>query len=293
MSERAEKTILVTGGNSGIGRALCKQLVRDDDCHVFMGSRSVARGQAALEAVRDELPRDRADRLQLVELDVRDEASVAAAAEVVREARGGEHALYGLVNNAGVGLATGAAPTEVIDTNLYGPKRMVDAFVPTGLVSDRVVNVGSGSGPGYVRRCPLEAQPALCRTPESWAAIEAFAEGGPDGRTGLGSEADTNGGYGLSKALLSLYTMLCAREVPDILFSCVSPGWIRTKLVGHDGPSKGPEEGTTSIRHALFAPLEGNGWYYGSDCLRSPLHFMRNPGEPPYDGVVEGVVGVA
>ena len=29
----------------------------------------------------------------------------------------------------------------------------------------------------------------------------------------------------------------------------------------------------------------GNGWYYGSDGLRSPLHYMRNPGEPPWDGV--------
>ena len=25
--------------------------------------------------------------------------------------------------------------------------------------------------------------------------------------------------------------------------------------------------------------------YMGSDAVRSPLHFMRNPGEPVYDGV--------
>ena len=33
-------------------------------------------------------------------------------------------------------------------------------------------------------------------------------------------------------------------------------------------------------------PKEESGWYYGSDGVRSPLHFMRNPGEPAYDGVV-------
>ena len=33
-------------------------------------------------------------------------------------------------------------------------------------------------------------------------------------------------------------------------------------------------------------PQEESGWYYGSDGARSPLHFMRNPGEPAYDGVV-------
>ena len=141
---------------------------------------------------------------------------------------------------------------------------MVDAFVGGGLVSDRVVNVGSGSGPGYVRRCPLEAQPSLCKAPSDWSAIEAFLRPSADGRTGLGSAADGTGGYGISKALLSLYTMLLANEFPAITSSCVSPGWIRTKLVGHDGPSKGPEEGTVSILHALFGDLAGNGWYYGS-----------------------------
>ena len=32
-------------------------------------------------------------------------------------------------------------------------------------------------------------------------------------------------------------------------------------------------------------PQEESGWYYGSDGVRSPLHFMRG-GEPAYDGVV-------
>ena len=50
------------------------------------------------------------------------------------------------------------------------------------------------------------------------------------------------------------------------------------------GNKKTPEEGTVSIRHCLFNELKGNGWYYGSDGLRSPLLTGRNPGEPAYDG---------
>ena len=45
-------------------------------------------------------------------------------------------------------------------------------------------------------------------------------------------------------------------------------------------------QGTVAIKKLLFDELQGNGWYYGSDGVRSPLHFMRNPGEPAYDGVV-------
>ena len=51
--------------------------------------------------------------------------------------------------------------------------------------------------------------------------------------------------------------------------------------------TKTPEEGTLAIKHCLFAatPAE-SGHYLGSDAIRSPLHFMRNPGEPAYDGVL-------
>ena len=284
MAEKAPRPILVTGGNDGIGLALCRQLVVDHECHVFLTSRSIERGRAAVESIRTTMSEQAAGRIEGVQLDVTDPRAIAAAVRSVQTSLGEGSRLYGLVNNAGVGLATATSPQEVIETNLLGVKRVNEAFLSADLVSDRVVHVGSGSGPSYVQRCPPEAQDALCRYPESWAAIEMLLARSPDGRTGFGSAADSNGGYGLSKAMLTLYTMLCAREHPELLWSCVSPGWIRTKLVGHDGPSKGPEEGTASILHGVFGELGGNGWYYGSDCLRSPLHYMRNPGEPAYEG---------
>ena len=40
------------------------------------------------------------------------------------------------------------------------------------------------------------------------------------------------------------------------------------------------------MSHRCDAPAQASGWYFGSDAVRSPLHFMRNPGEPPYDGQV-------
>ena len=48
------QNILVTGGNAGIGLALCKQLALDHGCHVFMGSRSEARGNAARQSIIEE-----------------------------------------------------------------------------------------------------------------------------------------------------------------------------------------------------------------------------------------------
>jgi len=47
------KVIFVTGANSGIGLALCKQLVGKDYGHkVFLGSRSMERGEEAVKEIK-------------------------------------------------------------------------------------------------------------------------------------------------------------------------------------------------------------------------------------------------
>ena len=76
------KHILVTGGNSGIGLALCKILIRDHSCHVYLGSRDVSRGIAALETILKELP-DKANRIEMVQIDVGNDKSCASAAQIL------------------------------------------------------------------------------------------------------------------------------------------------------------------------------------------------------------------
>jgi carbonyl reductase 1 len=191
--------------------------------------------------------------------------------------------LDAIVNNAGIGTQHGT-PEEIMNVNFFGPKRVVDSFGAILRENGRVVNVGSGSGPSYVKNCPPEAQKLLCNDPESWEQIVSWGVKSADGLTGLGSGADGNGGYGLSKALLASYTRLLAKETKWQV-SCCTPGFIDTKLTAGWGAKKTPEEGTLAIKKCLFEPLEGNGWYYGSDGVRSPYHFMRNPGEPAYDGI--------
>ena len=48
------RRILVTGANTGIGLALTKQLVKDHGCHVYLGSRDVAKGEKAVQEVKKE-----------------------------------------------------------------------------------------------------------------------------------------------------------------------------------------------------------------------------------------------
>lgn len=231
-----------------------------------------------MKSIVDGKPASCKGQCEVVQLDTSsDESVVSAVADVkARLAEGAQ--LYAIVNNAGTGLGHGATPDVVMNTNLFGPKRVIEGFMPLLSKSGRIVNVGSGAGPMYVARCSSDVKKMLCNPDISWEQIAEHA------KSGLGSSADGMGGYGLSKALLSCYTMLLAKQHPELLISCLSPGFIETSMTKGMGASKSPEEGTVSIRHCLFEKLDGNGWFYGSDALRSPLHFLRNPGEPPYKG---------
>src|SRR6266487_4068919 len=113
---------LVTGGNRGIGLAVCRQLAELGHV-VLLTARSADAAATAARAVHAEsLP-----------LDVTDPASIAAAAH-----RAGEQ--YGrldvLVNNAAITYDTWqravdadlAVIREAAETNLYGPWLMVQQF---------------------------------------------------------------------------------------------------------------------------------------------------------------------
>lgn len=94
------KAILVTGGNDGIGAALCRQLAVEHGCRVLMGARNAERGEVAAAAMAKALPEGCGGSVELVLMDVADDVSVSkAAAEVA--GRLGDDKLYAVVNNAG------------------------------------------------------------------------------------------------------------------------------------------------------------------------------------------------
>ena len=132
-----------------------------------MGSRSTERGKAAVDSIA--LPEGCTGSVEFVQLDVTDNGSVTAAAAAVQAALG-PGKLYGLVNNAGTGLAIAGGAENTVNTNLYGVKRVTEAFLP--MVQSRIVNVGSGAGPGYVKRCPILRQRELCLGPDSWEQVQ-------------------------------------------------------------------------------------------------------------------------
>merc|ERR1719401_814464 len=100
----ASKRVLVTGGNKGIGFALCRQLAADHGFEVLLGSRDAGRGEAAVQSILKKHP-ELKGKVDALELDVSDDKSVTAAAKLVSERFAAEPTpLYGIINNAGVGF---------------------------------------------------------------------------------------------------------------------------------------------------------------------------------------------
>jgi NAD(P)-dependent dehydrogenase (short-subunit alcohol dehydrogenase family) len=91
----ASKTIvLVTGGNAGLGYEIVKKLAHDNPStyHILMGTRSLAKGATALEAMGSP------SNVTPIALDITSDDSIAAAIQHIESAYG---KLDVLVNNAG------------------------------------------------------------------------------------------------------------------------------------------------------------------------------------------------
>lgn len=206
------KIALITGSNRGIGREVLRQLA-EKGYHCILTSRKESDGQSALKSL-DSLK----DQISYHKLDVNHDASVAKLKSFVEESFG---RLDVLVNNAGWNYDYGQKPSTVdiqkvidtLNTNLMGPWRLCQAFIPLMKKQGfgRIVNVSSGSG-----------------------SIDKMSSETP--------------AYGLSKTALNVLTIKLADELKGtgILVNSVCPGWVRTEMGGMNAP-RSVEEGADGI----------------------------------------------
>jgi NAD(P)-dependent dehydrogenase (short-subunit alcohol dehydrogenase family) len=137
-----QRTALVTGASTGIGRATALELARCGFA-VLAGVRKPEDGEALQTSATGEL--------EPVIIDVTDAASIEAAAAKVGEQAGG--GLAGLVNNAGIAY-TGPLEFVALDdlrhqleVNLIGQLAVTQAMLPElRAASGRIVNVTSIGG---------------------------------------------------------------------------------------------------------------------------------------------------
>lgn len=229
-----QTSALITGANKGIGLAIAHQLGKHGYI-VWLGCRDISRAAVALQHLQSEGTDARA-----VQLDVTDEASVAAAVRIVGYDNDG---LDVLVNNAGLMYAPPPSLEEepideirqMFETNVFGALRVTQAFLPLLRRSKaaRIVMMSSGLS---------SLEDALDMRSETW---------------GVGF-----GGYCASKTALNMLTVKLAKELDreGIKVNAVDPGLTSTDMTGN-GPGHSPEMGARpavalAMMHA-FGPSGG------------------------------------
>jgi NAD(P)-dependent dehydrogenase (short-subunit alcohol dehydrogenase family) len=222
------KRVLVTGGNKGIGFAICKGLLAAG-FEVILAARSLDKAQEAAERLQlDD------SQVRVVELDVTDDNSIRRAVE--RLSQDITH-LDVLVNNAGIYPDEGVNILTIsrdllnraMNTNAFGPIQVTQAFLPLleKAPAARVINVSSGYGE----------------------------------ISGLSADVPS---YCLSKLALNGATIMLADALRSqgIAVYAMCPGWVRTDMGGTSAP-RSPEQGAdTAIWLATEASPNLSGKFF-------------------------------
>lgn len=216
---------LITGANKGLGFETARQLIAAGH-QVWIGARDPSRGERAAGELG----------ARFVQLDVTDDASVAAAAHRVGE-------LDVLVNNAAIGgerTDPGQTTAEhmrlVYETNVFGPVRVLHAFLPLLQKSGQpvVVNVSSGLG-----------------------SIAAAA--GPGSQVGAFAMV-----YSSSKAALDMLTVKYAAAFPELRINAVDPGFTATDLNQHRGTQTVAEGARVIVQYAMIGADGPSGGFFSA-----------------------------
>jgi NAD(P)-dependent dehydrogenase (short-subunit alcohol dehydrogenase family) len=227
-------TTLITGANKGLGYETARQLIAAGHT-VYIGCRDPERGQTAAQQLG----------ARLVQLDVTDDESVTAAAELIEELGG----LDVLVNNAGIEgrgennaiigaeAATADMVREVFDTNVFGVVRVTHGFLPLLQRSPAPVVVNVSSSLGSL---------SLAESPES----PTFFYPGV--------------AYPASKSAVNMITVQFAKQFPSMRINAVEPGYTDTDLNGHTGTQRVEEGARIIVEMAQTAPDGPTGGYFSA-----------------------------
>ena len=216
-----KKTILVTGGNRGIGKEICRQLTAMGH-QVLLGSRSVEKGKAAAESMEG--------NVEVVQIDVTLPEQIEALAAHI-ETKYGQ--LDVLINNSGIGIGSSGASDinlnearSVIETNFFGVWQSILILLPLLKKSSdaRIVNMSSGMG-----------------------SISEMVH-----RTGYA-------GYRISKSALNALSILLSNELKgEVKVNSMCPGWVRTDMGGPEA-DRSVEEGADTAVWLATADKTPNG----------------------------------
>ncbi|KAK4156125.1 hypothetical protein C8A00DRAFT_41389 [Chaetomidium leptoderma] len=263
------KTIIITGANTGLGLETARHLVRLDAAKVILAVRSPAKGDAAAASIAASTNRP-PGVAEAWALDLASHASIEAfARRVERELPGRVDVL---VANAGVYMTAFEVAPEAggeemtVAVNVVGHMLLVLLLLPK-----------------------MRETVTTAAFPERRAA-DVFAELADPARARMGDR------YYVSKLIQLLTAREFANELTrstkpgNITSTVVNPGFVATQIMRHGGllsqiyvkllqkvMSRTPEEGSRTLVHGAAGGEETHGQYLDDCKVGSPSAFVLSP----------------
>ena len=252
----AGRVALITGANTGIGLVTARELAARG-AHVFIACRSVEKGQAAVDEIRNTTGNE---KVELLALDLGDFASIRVCAEQFLSRN---LPLHLLINNAGLAGAKGMTKSGfelAFGTNHIGP------FLFTQLLLDRIKQ----SAPARIVTIASRAHTRISGI--NWDDVRQPTKG----KAGLPE-------YGISKLANVLFSAELGRKLAGTGVTTYSlhPGVVATD-VWREVPAFirpliklmmiSTEEGATTTLYCATSPEVGNqtGLYYDKCRVKEP-----------------------
>jgi len=248
----AKRIAVVTGANKGIGLEIARILGKEPNVHCILACRNPALGKQAAA----ELKSDGCD-VVFQPLDIADGDSISKFASIVKQEYG---AIDMLVNNAGFAFK-GADPTPfsqqarpTLHINYFGTINVCETLTPLLRDGARISNVASMAGPITLFTPPVRARLAAgdLRKEEVAAVAHNFIQDVENGTHREKGWPSTT--YGCSKALVTAYTRVLARELKgrNILVNSCCPGYCVTDMTSRRGSRTAAEGAKTPALLALL-----------------------------------------
>ncbi|KAL0575656.1 short-chain alcohol dehydrogenase [Marasmius crinis-equi] len=210
------KVVIVTGGNSGIGKQLVKVLV-SKGAKVYLAARSEEKFKQAVEDISDN-----SGEIKFLKLDL---TTAKGAKEAAEEFKSKESSLHILFNNAGImGTQNGVLTEDGYElrwaVNAFGP------FVFTYHLLPLLQQTAEASPLGTVRIVNVASD-----APKRLSKNDGIPLDDPT----VGQKASTKQCYGYSKMGNIIITRQLAKRYPKIWSFAPHPGTIQTELIAKLG----------------------------------------------------------
>ena len=267
MTDLSDRNALVTGANSGLGKAVAQDLAANG-ARVLMLVRDAGRGEAARAEI---VAATGNSRVELVLCDLSSQAEVRRAAA---EVRAGVEALHWLVNNAGTAFRSRGLSADGIERSLA--VNHLAPFLLTNLLLDRLRD----GAPARIVNVGTRIDTAMDFDDLNW-----------ERRPYRMMQA-----YGQSKLGNIHFTRELARRLQGsgVTVNCVFPGVFRSNLGGTDGAQglfwkavglllgwalSPPEKAARRVLYLLTSPqvADISGGYFGD---RKPIPAPAQADDP-------------